>query len=108
MLTVTVERNDFAAIANRLETGAEVLVEMVANKALGGTQMRSPVDTGNLKNSYHLVRINRFVWELITMVAYSVFVEFGTVKMAARPHMTPSVEAQRPVLALGMAQLLAA
>lgn len=66
----------------------------------------APIRTGNLRRSYHVEEhfegadIHAEIGNDPNVADYAVFVEYGTVHMAARPHLTPSSEAQRvPFLA---------
>lgn len=59
----------------------------------------APYRTGNLRRSYH----HRKVADLAYIVEndpgiapYAIFVEFGTRKMAPRPHLRPALEAEKP------------
>jgi hypothetical protein len=55
--------------------------------------------TGNLGRSYHSRRIHELLWVVENdpqIAPYAVYVELGTRKMAARPHLLPSAEAERP------------
>lgn len=108
MLTVTVEKNDFAMLADRMvqRVGDAVIAAVNAIQALAQTIVA--VDTGNLKNSIHVEQKSRFIAYVLTMVMYAHFVEFGTVKMAAQPYMRPAVERVRPIFIRAMTQALAA
>jgi HK97 gp10 family phage protein len=64
--------------------------------------LAAPFITGNLRRSYHVdfkgtngVQIEAHVGSDPGVAPYAVFVEYGTSKMAPRPHLTPSSEAQR-------------
>lgn len=52
-----------------------------------------PVKTGNLQNSIQILDINYERMSVLggTECSYAHFVEFGTVKMHARPYWTPAV-----------------
>lgn len=75
----------------------------VATPGGGGSGARSaPYRTGALRRSYHVdfkgtngVQIEAHVGNDPGVAPYGIFVEFGTSKMAPRPHLTPSSEAQR-------------
>ena len=63
-----------------------------------GAVSRTPVDTGNLKNSWNSEFQNNGLTGIISNpVEYAPHVEWGTVKMAAQPMLNPSFEAERPV-----------
>lgn len=51
------------------------------------------VDTGNLKNSIMAAPgVSRLTWLLLVGADYGVHLEYGTVRMAARPFVLPAVE----------------
>ena len=58
---------------------------------------RAPVDTGLLKNSIR-AEGSGLAWRVVSPVGYSVFLEFGTTRMAAQPYMLPALEMVRPAL----------
>jgi HK97 gp10 family phage protein len=60
------------------------------------TKMRCPVDTGNLRRSYvtqpqSSPADKTQVFLVGTNVNYAMFVEFGTSKMQAQPHLGPAL-----------------
>lgn len=67
----------------------------------------APVDTGRLRTSIHAIPTSTFDREtnvmtgdveaaVATNVEYAPFLEFGTVKIDARPFMFPAWESERP------------
>lgn len=50
------------------------------------------VDTGALKNSIHVTQLSKGTWATSDGVDYGAALEYGTVKMAARPFMLPAFE----------------
>lgn len=50
------------------------------------------VDTGALRASYNVSEVNRFLYRIQDGVEYGIYLEFGTEKMAARPHLRPALE----------------
>ena len=54
-----------------------------------------PVDTGALKNSIN-ANGGGSDWRVDSPASYSVFQEFGTSRMAARPYMIPALERVAP------------
>jgi hypothetical protein len=71
-----------------------------------GAALAAPIRTGNLRRSYHTEEhfegadMYAEVGNDPSVADYALFVEYGTVHMAPRPHLTPSSEAQRaPFLA---------
>lgn len=68
-----------------------------ALEVVGGTAERhvkeiTPVDTGRLRNSITHAPVSSDTEMVGTGVEYSVYVEFGTSKMAAQPYLRPGVE----------------
>jgi hypothetical protein len=55
------------------------------------------VDTGRLKGSYMFEEHEDFV-RIGTNVDYSIYQEFGTEKIVARPHLRPSIEGNIPTI----------
>lgn len=66
---------------------------------------RVPVRTGRLRSSIRNIKryLNKTVF---TNVHYARHVEYGTVKMAARPYMRPSWEEERPRLVAAIKRIL--
>ena len=53
-------------------------------------RLYAPVDTGWLRDSYKKESVAQLHILIGTMVNYSLFQEFGTSRMAARPHVLPA------------------
>ncbi len=75
------------------------LVESVVNKTgfdiVRLAQNRVPVDTGATKNSIRSRTISRFTRRIGPTTLYAIFLEFGTLRMVARPFMVPALEGVR-------------
>lgn len=78
-----------AALAGR-RTAALLAVE-IRNKAVGF----APVDTGRLRQSIGLKRLDPDTWRVGTNVSYAPFVEFGTRFQAPQPFFRPALAAVR-------------
>lgn len=64
----------------------------------GGGPHAAPYRTGNLRRSYHKVITGPAQGEVGNdpqVAHYAVYVEYGTRRMAPRPHLVPAAEAQR-------------
>jgi HK97 gp10 family phage protein len=73
-------------------------VRKVAAEVLADTVRACPQDTGNLARSYRMVDVSRgkdVAYQVGTNVHYAPFVEFGTYRMAAQPHLGPALERAR-------------
>jgi HK97 gp10 family phage protein len=53
------------------------------------------VDTGRLRNSINYFLTDRYTGEVRASTKYAAALEFGTVRMAARPFMQPALEKSR-------------
>ncbi len=58
----------------------------------------APVDTGNLRNGIAFTMTDTTAGELTSSAEYAAYVEFGTRRMDARPHMIPGLEAAKAML----------
>ena len=72
------------------------MIEAATSKAVfdieGRAKGRSPVDTGNLKNSIQGSMTGRTEGRVDAGAEYAVYVEFGTYKMGALPYLIPATE----------------
>lgn len=94
-----------AQIPARLDAAARAVAEATAERA----RNRVPVDSGRLKDAIHVEREGLGEYAVIAGdrdAWYGHFVEFGTVRTAARPFLAPAVEETRPTIqAIGIASL---
>jgi HK97 gp10 family phage protein len=78
---------------------AQRVVRALALDVEARAKAKAPVDTGNLRRSYHTEPDPSDPAGLTvlvgTNVGYAAFVEFGTSRMAPRPHLIPAVEEVR-------------
>ena len=86
-------------ILRRIVARAPDLVEAVVSKTgfdvVRLAQNRVPVDTGATKNSIRSRFVNRFTRRIGPTTLYAIFLEFGTIRMPARPFMVPALEGVR-------------
>lgn len=74
------------------------IASMAALEILRDTMRAAPRDTGTLARSYTITEMDSsdaIVRKVGTNIMYAPFQEFGTRKMAARPHLGPSLESAR-------------
>lgn len=116
-VVVETRSNHFPAIARRAPQLAHDLVGRTAHQIeaiikvgmaepktgnmYGNHQASAPgdmpaMDTGNLANSIMVEFEEPTIAVVYTNVDYSAHLEFGTMRMAPRPFMTPAAEAVRP------------
>lgn len=101
--------NLFAGVMAQIEARAENAIREVAEvgqksaKALvSGPSPSAPgnppgIITGWLRDSITLAQQDRYHWILLAGAHYSLYLEFGTYKMAARPFMRPTAVTLRQV-----------
>lgn len=93
---IRVESNRFPDLINKAPDRARELVKKAAYELEARAKTEVPVDTGNLRNSIRTSFENGGLTGIVsTNVEYAAYVEFGTVKMAAQPYMTPAAEQVR-------------
>lgn len=77
----------------RLKENERRALEAIGIFVRGEVQVRTPVDTGNLRNSYdYAVNLGANSVQIGTNVEYGPYVELGTRKMSAQPHLRPAIE----------------
>jgi HK97 gp10 family phage protein len=90
-ITVRVVFNHLPQASSAIETAAIMTVAEVAYGIEATSKALVPVDTGTLRRSIHTVFSPGGLRAIVgPSVAYSIFVEFGTRFMAARPYMRPA------------------
>lgn len=93
---IRVESNRFPDLIRKAPDRARVLVKKAGYELEARAKVEVPVDTGNLKNSISTSFENDGMTGVVsTNVEYAAYVEFGTVKMAAKPYFTPAAEQVR-------------
>lgn len=105
-ITWTVQENKIPALIANLETQVEAIVAKAALDIQANAQDRAPVDTGTLKNSIQAVRDGTASWRVVVGVDYGIYVEYGTVHMAAQPYLTPAVAVVRPQFLAALAAVV--
>lgn len=91
-----VTQNNFPAIVAGMEANAERIVAKAALDIEAHAKTRAPVDTGTLKNSIQATRIGDAHWRVTVGADYGLYVEWGTVHMAAQPFFQPAIQAVTP------------
>lgn len=75
--------------------GLDEVGAMIASKASAG----APVDEGELRDSYsHMVDANEKKVDVGSDADHAPFVEKGTYKMSAQPHLSPAMESNRGLI----------
>lgn len=78
------------------DLGGKVETALLEGEAVA--KQLAPVDTGNLRNLIVGAMTDTTAGELTSGAEYGAYVEFGTHKMDARPHMVPGFEAAKAML----------
>lgn len=95
--TLSIDRKALDLIAGAARANLGKAVAKVARDIEGQAKAVVPVDTGFLKNSIQARPLGPLLWEVTVGAHYGVYVEFGTVRMAARPYLGPAVERMQPI-----------
>lgn len=82
----------------KIEKQTEEALDQASASTVVDVQARSPVRTGKLRNSYRQLARERLKCVIGTDTPYAPFLEFGTVKMNAQPHLFPAFERNRVLL----------
>ena len=94
-ISVSVDTTKLNEIIAKLPGNRDKIVKAVAFEVLREAQQKAPVDTGALKANADVN--TKYAGDGIMSVEfyqeYAPYVELGTYKMAARPFLTPAVEA---------------
>jgi HK97 gp10 family phage protein len=98
--------NNFPKIAANLEPRVGKAVAKAALDIEAKAKSAAPVDTGNLKNSIQASEVGPTHWRVTAGADYSLYVEMGTVFMAAQPFMGPAVDQVIPVLTQAIRQIV--
>ncbi|MDI9578101.1 MAG: hypothetical protein QM398_08215 [Thermoproteota archaeon] len=75
-----------------IRKSADELMSKNSKEVLEIVKIMVPVRTGRLKRSYRRGHEAVCRWSIKSAVPYAGFVEYGTVKMNAQPHVRPAVE----------------
>lgn len=81
---------------------ADRIVRKAALDIQANAQTRAAVRTGLLKSSIRARRVGPAHWEVTVGVAYGIYVEYGTVHMAAQPFLRPAIAVVRPAFQRAM------
>lgn len=76
-------------ISDKTPEVTESIVKQAAYKVESNAKRNCPVDTGRLRGSI-ATKLEGLEAEVGTNVEYATFIEYGTVKQAAQPFMTPA------------------
>lgn len=89
-------------VVERVQQGAASAINTVMAIALGQAQVRAPVDTGHLRGSGFIrpamLRGGEVVGTWGFSALYTLYVELGTVHMAAQPFIRPAMDVAYPQL----------
>jgi hypothetical protein len=85
----------FPRLAAALAPAAREIVQETILQIETVTKLRCPVDTGALRASYTSEMTGETSGQVATNIEYAPWVEWGTTRMAAQPHVTPAAEGER-------------
>lgn len=110
-MSFEVDPRELIALGYSLQKGipdaelATVLAKSAADVTAEAKRIAPVGATGNLSSSISPRPVNATTAEVVSNTNYSVFVEYGTRRMAPRPHMRPALEKVAPAFAEAIAQL---
>lgn len=81
-------KSDLTMIAGQAGAAAQRALLQTGADIVDLTKQLTPVDTGNLRHSYGAVPVSSNEVHVGTQVEYAPFVEYGTSRMSAQPHLT--------------------
>jgi len=93
--TVQIVFNNFPRITAALRPAVRTIVMETCFAIETTAKIKVPVDTGALMGSIQTEPTGETSGMVSTNIEYSVYQEYGTVKMAATPYMTPAAENER-------------
>jgi len=73
------------AISPNLATSALTALQESADAMVSEMKSSAPVDTGFLRDNIMITNQNSYAIQVSSLAYYSVFIEFGTSRMAAQP-----------------------
>lgn len=82
-------------VGAEFEKATKKALESVGIYVEAETKKRCPVDTGRLRASYEHFEENERTEVIGTQVDYGVFVEIGTSRAKAQPHLRPAIDDNR-------------
>jgi HK97 gp10 family phage protein len=98
--------NKLPSMAALLRKNVAKSTEDRANEGADIARGLCPVDTGALRDSIRVEKDEELGWSIVAgdggAISYGQYVEFGTVKMAAQPFLTPASEQMRTPFLISM------
>lgn len=89
-------KSDLTMIAGEAGAAAQRALLKTGADIVDLTKQITPVDTGNLRHSYGAVPVTSNEVHVGTEVEYAPYVEYGTSRMSAQPHLTPAFAQSEP------------
>lgn len=87
-----------AAKGKQARVATEAELQKSSLRIERAAKVKAPVDTGAMKNAIFSAKHGNLTYKVTSPQFYSVYVELGTRKMAAKPFLRPAIDAERPKL----------
>ena len=104
-LEITVNSAPIRQLADTLGPDVQRILEEVAEFIKERARQLAPVLTGQLRDSIDVL-VQDWGFLVVAGVEYAQFVEFGTVRMAAHPFLTPAIQEGAALLERKLKELL--
>lgn len=99
-MRLIVRFNDYPEKAAACKPLLRAAVRATATAIEQTVKQTAPIRTGNLRRSYHMQMTGDLSAEVGSdpgIADYAVYVEYGTSRMGAQPHLRPAVDQEAPV-----------
>src|SRR5690348_12707862 len=93
--TLEVKFNFFPEIARSARPKVARQIKRSLDRVTQGAKDRSRVDTGEMRDGWHVEMENDLSGAVVNEVPHTIFNEYGTRKMSAQPMIRPAIEAER-------------
>lgn len=93
--TIEIVYDKFPKLAAALPEAVREIVQETILAIETQAKIKTPIDTGALRASIQSEMTGETSGQVATNIEYSVYVNYGTSRMAARPFMDPAAEGER-------------
>jgi hypothetical protein len=106
-ISVVVVSNKLGGMSAKVRPAVRPVVQKTVYDVVAGCQVRSRVDTGEMRAAWHGEMLSDTEGEVTNGTKQVIYNEYGTVHMSAQPMAHPASDAARPGFEAGIRQALA-